>query len=109
MKWSRILSVFTLECCLCLPAFAQEPFPGPTNNGLELRLVTVGGKAVPLRKDGRVTLGAFPENISFNFGPLANSNPGPIRLRYKLAGFDTAWHEGGGEMYLAARFLNDQG
>ena len=78
-------------------------------NALEIQSVTVNGSAVPLRGDGSVNLGSFPENITFNFQPGTNSARPPIRLRYKLEGLDNEWHEGGGEMALTIRFYTESG
>ena len=106
MKWWLIFIVFNLECCSCLPLLAQAASPGARTNALEIQAVTVRGKPVSVRKGGEVNLGAFPEDIAFHFGPIANSGPDPVRLRYKMEGFENTWHEGGGEMFLAVRFFN---
>jgi signal transduction histidine kinase len=107
MKWWLILTVFNLECCSCLPLLAQDVSAGAGTNDLEIQAVTVRGKPVTVRK-GEVNLGAFPEAIAFQFGPITHSGRDPVRLRYKMEGFENAWHEGGGEMYLAVRFFNRQ-
>jgi signal transduction histidine kinase len=109
MKWRLILTVFMLECCLGFPLSAQSLSPGAKANGVEIQSVTVDGKPVPLRKGGRVNLGPFPKNISFQFEPATNSGSVPARLRFRMEGYENDWHDGGGYMYLAVRFFNRQG
>ncbi len=108
MKWWLIFIVFKLECCSCPPLLAQAASPGAKTIALEIQAVTVRGKPVTVRKGGEANLGAFAEDIAFQFGPITHSGPDPVRLRYKMEGFENAWHEGGGEMYLAVRFFNRQ-
>ncbi len=100
--------VIWIVCVGCLVAGSELPIYSATNT-LEIQSVTVNGKPAPLRGDGSVNLGSFPENISFNFRPGTNSTRPPIRLRYKLEGFDNEWHEGGGEMALNIRFYTESG
>ena len=88
---------------------AQFSQTGQVTNALVISSVSVAGKSVPLGRSDEIKLGAFPENIVFHFGPNANFGQLPARLRYKLDGYDSDWHEGGGEMYLAIRFYNDSG
>src|SRR6267154_3771154 len=55
---------------------------------------------------GRLRVPSLAQRTEFRFGPnLATSNP-PVRLRYKLEGFDKDWREAGGEMRLNVRFLD---
>ena len=77
-------------------------------NSIEINSVTVNGNLVPLRGNGSVKLGSVSENIVFGFQPVTNSRP-PVRLRYRLKGFDDEWREGGGEMALNIRFYNEAG
>ncbi|MDB6111133.1 MAG: Integral rane sensor signal transduction histidine kinase [Pedosphaera sp.] len=81
----------------------------PETNSIEIRSVTVEDKVVPSPAGETLRLGPFPKNIAFRFGPTTNSNRAPIRLRYKLEGYDDAWHEGGGEMFFTVRFYNETG
>lgn len=97
----------SLCACLILAAVGASPAIGATNS-VEINSVTVNGNPAALRSDGSVNLGSFPENITFGFQPATNSRP-PIRLRYRLKGFDNEWHEGGGEMALNIRFYNEAG
>jgi signal transduction histidine kinase len=80
-----------------------------TTNLLEIRSVVVDGRPVPWHAGGPLLLKPSPENISFGFGHATNASRAPIRLRYKLEGYDSVWHEGGGEMNLAVRFLDPSG
>ncbi|MGC3956565.1 MAG: hypothetical protein QM813_00890 [Verrucomicrobiota bacterium] len=77
--------------------------------GLEIRSVTLNEKAVPLRRNGEVNLGASPENILFSFGPRTNVGPRPLRIRYQLEGQESRWRDGAGDMFLAVRFYNAAG
>jgi signal transduction histidine kinase len=62
----------------------------------------------PLDKVGveRLQVPSSAQRTEFRFGPnTAASNP-PVRLRYRLEGFDKEWREAGGEMRLNVRFLD---
>ncbi|HEY4414664.1 MAG TPA: sensor histidine kinase [Verrucomicrobiae bacterium] len=85
------------------PAHVQEPI------SLEIKSVEVSGRQVPFRPNGEVNLGPFPGDIAFHFEAHTNSGRLPIRLRYKLEGYENSWHEGVGEMYFGVRFYNDAG
>lgn len=78
------------------------------SNPLTVQAVVVDGKPVPIN-GGKADLGLFPKSISFNFGPPANTGRAPIRLRYKMDGYDNNWQQVGGEMNLTIRFYNDAG
>jgi signal transduction histidine kinase len=56
-----------------------------------------------------VNLGSFPENVDFYFDTITNPNETPIRIRYRLEGYDSSWQDNNGEMHLAVRFYNDTG
>jgi signal transduction histidine kinase len=88
---------------------AQSPSTGAAADPLKIQSVEVADQIMPLHQNGEVNLGSFPENIMFNFAWDTNSGRLPIRLRYKLEGYEGAWHEGGGETYLGVRFFNKQG
>ncbi len=90
--------------------FASHLLAAEPTNALEIQSVNVNGKSLPLRHKEAVSLGTFPENIVFGFGPATNAgNTPPLRLRYMLEGFENAWHEGGAEMALTVRFYNNSG
>ena len=90
-------------------SLAANELPGPpANEALEIRSVSVQGKTLRSNPVKELSLGATPEDVTFRFGPLPAGRR-PMRLRYKLEGYDTGWHEGGGDMYLWIRFLDDAG
>src|SRR5262245_31578962 len=77
-------------------------------NLLEIRSVSVDGRALAWPDGGEVRLKPFPANVSITFGPISNSTWLPIRLQYKLEGYDSAWRRGGSsEMNLSIRFYNE--
>ncbi|MDB6016472.1 MAG: Integral rane sensor signal transduction histidine kinase [Pedosphaera sp.] len=78
-------------------------------NTLEIQSVNVAGKSLPFRGKDSVSLGSFPKNIVFGFGPVTNASKLPLRLRYMLDGYENAWHEAGGEMSLNVWFYNSSG
>ena len=49
----------------------------PSQARIEIRSVTVGGKALPLRPGEPLRLPAFPENVAFGYGAIGKSNPEP--------------------------------
>lgn len=91
---------------------AQKIPADEITNYLQIQSVTVAGKTLLIRRNNEINLGASPEGITFHFGPETNAVRQPIRLLYKLDGYENSWHGGGGsggEMYLAARFYNNAG
>jgi signal transduction histidine kinase len=95
---------------LAMECAGAETAPAkPSQAGVEIRSVTVGSKALPLRPGETVRLPAFPENVAFGYGAAGKSNRVPTRLRYKLEGYDHQWHESWGQMFLAIRFLDEAG
>jgi signal transduction histidine kinase len=78
-------------------------------NALEVQSVAINGKTIPLAGKTKINTGHSPQNISFTFAQATNSTRAPIRVRYKLDGYDNGWHEGGGEMFLMLRFYNAKG
>jgi len=87
-----------------LPLRAEEP-----PNTLEIQSINVNGKALPFRGKESVSLGPFPENIVFGFGPGTNGGKPPLRLRYTLEGYENTWHESGLAMSMNIRFYNSLG
>ena len=105
-----VIAILTLWPFWPVTAAGGEASPaGPSSFLLEIRSVAVHGQALSWRAGEEVRLPPFPENIAFNFGAASNSSRAPIRLRYKLEGYDQAWREGRGEMYLAIQFLDESG
>lgn len=80
----------------------------PPTNPLQIESVLVDGQSVGLSDGGELRLKPFPKSVTIAFGPASNSNWSPIRLRYKLKGYETNWRRGGSsEMSLTIRFYNE--
>jgi signal transduction histidine kinase len=92
--------------CLAFAAFARAT---ASTNALSMESVVVDGKTIPFADHNPVSLGPFPVNIVFGFGPDKNAVNPPLRLRYMLEGYEKTWHEAGGEMGLTVRFYNHAG
>lgn len=90
-------------------ASAGELQPALTaTNLLQIRSVTVDGRAIGWPAGGELRLNPSPGNVTIGFGPPSNSTWLPIRLHYKLEGYDTGWRRGGSsEMTLTIRFYNE--
>ena len=80
-----------------------------TNKVLVILSVRVNDKPLPVHTNQGIRAGANPQTVQFSFGSSANSDWVPGRLRYRLEGYDNAWHEGNGQMDLAVRFFNNVG
>jgi signal transduction histidine kinase len=91
-----------------LPA-GQNTESGVGDSGLDIKSVTVAGRETPVLQNREIKLKAFPQQIEFHFEPATNLGRLPVRLRYKLDGYEREWHSGNGEMNLAVRFYNDSG
>src|SRR5947209_4728888 len=111
MRLSRltISSISSWLLCLCAATAAPHSPPTRSTEAVEIRSVTVNGKSISAAGKTKIDSGPAPQNISFAFGPATNSTRAPIRVRYKLEGYDSAWHEGGGEMFLMLRFYDEAG
>jgi signal transduction histidine kinase len=81
----------------------------PERDLLVISSITVRDKSIPINPRGEANLGAFPENIVIHFEPTTNWDKAPVRLRYRLDGYENSWREGNCEMYVTARFFNDSG
>ena len=90
-------------------AAAERYAPSQGTNLSEIRSVTVDGRPVAWRAGRELSLRAAPETVTFGFGPVTNATRAPIRLRYKLEGYDDVWHEGGGDTNLTIRFYDEAG
>lgn len=94
---------------ICLSAAAESPSGGAEGNPLEIQSVLVNGKQIAVSPDDKVDLGPYPKAITFNFGSAKDASHAPIRLRYKMIGYDTVWQQVSGEMNLTVRFYNNNG
>jgi signal transduction histidine kinase len=108
--FNRIMTESGLILSLWISSsLAADEVPGPpAKDALEIRSVIVQGKTLRPNPGRELSLGTSPENVTFTFGPVPPDRT-PMRLHYKLDGYDTVWHEGGGEMYFGIRFLDDAG
>jgi signal transduction histidine kinase len=80
-----------------------------TANRVQINAVAVQGEPLSWRSGKELSLGASPGNILFSFGPATNASPPPMRLRYKLDGYDPDWHDGDANMFLMIRFYDKTG
>jgi len=78
-------------------------------NVIEIKSVVVNGKSMPLREGRKLNLGSTAKSLTFYFGPAHGDNHPPLRLRCRLEGYESKWHEGDGFMFLAVRFFNAAG
>jgi len=111
MRQSACTISSLLASVLGLSATYAGPHSGPTqaSDVLEIQSVAINGKSISLAGKAKVTSSPSPQNIAFTFGQPTNATRSPIRVRYKLEGYDNTWHEGGGEMFVMVRFYNESG
>lgn len=83
--------------------------PQETNALLEIRSVIVDGAPVSRRSAEKLRLSPHTRTVTFGFGPTTNAVRQPIRIRFKLDGYDVGWHESVGEMRVCVRFLDGSG
>ena len=93
----------------CFYTAAESSSSAPEENPLEIQSVYVNGKQIPISAADMADLGPFPKAISFTFGPSKDANHAPVRLRYKMIGYDSGWVPAYGEMGLTVRFYNENG
>src|SRR5262245_5075316 len=105
--WRRIAPQLFVAFSASYLQAAVEAARGPAP--FEIQNLVVNGKPVSFRGKERVSLGSFPENVFFSFGPRTNVSDSPPRLRYRLDGYENTWHEGDAEMALYVRFYNASG
>src|SRR5215813_11322169 len=96
--------LIAMQSCLGIAVAAPHPPVTRGTNALEIQSMAINGKAIPLGGKLKINSGPTPQNIAFTFGQATNATRAPVRVRYKLDGFDSAWHEGGGEMFFLLRF-----
>src|ERR1051326_5361535 len=99
--WTKYAILIVLQFWICAAMAASH---ASTTNLLEIQSVAINGKTIPLAGKTRIGTGPSPQNISFTFGAVTNSSRVPTRVRYKFDGYDNAWRESGGEMFLMLRF-----
>lgn len=108
-SWSSTEYLFIFALWLALSFATVGNLEAAETNLLEIRAVEVNGQAAHFNPGKEVNLGPFPRNIVFLFGTAPNAFRVPLRVQCKLDGFDNAWREGGGEMNLIIRYLNEAG
>lgn len=101
-------AIFAALYCLIPGEIQAQPNSTSPADSLEVRSVTINGKTTTSRPIGEISVGASPDNISITFGARTNASP-PVRIRYKLDGYDAAWRDASGDMYLTIRFYNAAG
>ena len=82
--------------------------PAGTNNPA-VQSVVSDVRHLSARPGGELHLWPSPKNVFFNFGTSNGGPQTPLRVRCRLEGFEQEWHEGGGFMLLAIRFVNSAG
>ncbi len=92
-----------------LAAGAESARQRETNALLEIRSVMVDGAPVSPRPNEKLRLSSHTRTVTFGFGPTTNAIPHPIRIRFKLDGYDEDWREYDGEMRVCVRFLGATG
>jgi signal transduction histidine kinase len=97
-----------LSAVLGLP-LTPLPAAGAATNQLVINSIEVDNRVVSAPHTGRLNLGVTPKSVSFRFGAETPDGPAPLRIRGKLEGFESDWHNGGGYMCLAVRFFNQAG
>lgn len=102
-----LAALFAFQTYFCTAA--ESPSSVPEENPLEIQSVFVNGKQIPISAADMADLGPFPKAISFTFGPSKDANHAPVRLRYKMIGYDSGWVPAYGEMGLTVRFYNENG
>ena len=80
-----------------------------TNPLLEIYSVIVDGAPVSPRPDEKLRLSSHPRTVTIGFRPTTNAIRQPIRIRFKLDGYDEGWRESVGEMRVCIRFLGGTG
>lgn len=112
-RWRASPTVATLVLALMIgPASVEgqrRPPDSQSTNAVEIRLVQVQGKSVSWRAGQTLTLRPYPENVILTVGPATNSSRVPQRLRYRLEGHESSWHEGDGEMLFTVKFFDASG
>lgn len=100
------VSVGFFLCGLCGSLAAEAPRSGKTDQALEIRSLSVNGQPVSLRANQKLRLPSNARNLAFGFGSVTNTERAPLRIRYKLDGYDEDWREVAGDMSMLVRFID---
>jgi signal transduction histidine kinase len=109
ITWNATRSSIVLAFCVTLSSAIKGSLLEAETNLLAIRSVEVNNQPVRFNPGKEVNLGPFPRHVVFLFGTAPNAARVPLRVRCKLDGFDAGWREGGGEMNLLIRYLNEAG
>jgi signal transduction histidine kinase len=103
------LSGFALIMLWASLAFSQEArHVALTNGSLQVYSVMVDGRDLSAQGKREIKLDPYPERVTFGFGPATNSTWVPIRLTFKLEGYDPVWRRGrSSAMTFKVSFYND--
>ncbi len=106
VRTSTLSLAFLLGGIGCCGARETLPGGGAANPSLEIRSLSVNGQPIPLRPDQKLRLSAMAKNVTFAFGAVTNSPRAPLRLRYRLDGFEDTWHENVSDLSISFRFID---
>src|ERR1035441_1001310 len=79
---------------------------GKTDQLLEIRSLSVNGKPISLHPGKKLRMSPAPRNVAFGFGTATKLPRAPLRVRYKLDGFDDHWREVSGDLSISFRFID---
>src|ERR1035441_9652185 len=79
---------------------------GKTDQLLEIRSLSVNGKPVSLHPGKKLRMSPAPRNVAFGFGTATNLPRAPLRVRYKLDGFEDNWREVSSDLSISFRFID---
>jgi signal transduction histidine kinase len=107
IKWLT----FSLAALIVLwgNSFSAAEDNDQSTNSILIRTITVDGKAVRFRQNSSASLGSSPHAVLFHVEPNAGVKEAPIRIRYRLQGYDNEWHDRRGQMGLSIRFYDNSG
>lgn len=101
-----------VQACLALAFFSLATARG----GVAITGVRIDGRAVPdlaavsstahVKDAAPLRIPQTTRDLEFRLAPDARDGVAPLRLRYKLEGFDKSWHEAGGEMRAELAFFD---
>ena len=100
------VSVGCLLGSLCWCAAADAPHSGKPSPVLDIRSLSASGQLLSMPANQKLRLPPSPRNITFGFGPATNTDRAPLRVRYKLDGYDEDWREVAGDMSTLVRFID---
>jgi signal transduction histidine kinase len=100
------ISVGFLLSGMCSARAAEAAHASKAEPPLEIRSLSVNGQPLLVRTNKKLRLAPNPRNLAFSFGATTNTEGAPLRIRYKLDGYDESWREATGDMSLLVRFID---